>query len=68
MTRKKIFPEAIRENPSITIAKLADVIGIAERNIKRNLRLLQDAGVVKRVGSSRKGYWTILFDNRTSVG
>jgi len=60
-TQSRII-ESIRENPSITLAKLADVIGIAERNIKRNMKLLQDAGIVERVGSSRKGYWAISGD------
>jgi predicted HTH transcriptional regulator len=54
--------DMIRDNPSITTVNLAEVIGIHERSVKRNMKLLQDAGIVARVGSSRKGYWVISTD------
>jgi predicted HTH transcriptional regulator len=44
------------------MVKLAEAIGIHERTVKRNMRLLQDAGIVKRGGSSRKGIWTITTE------
>jgi hypothetical protein len=58
-TQRQII-ESIRENPGVTIAKLANIIGIAERNIKRNMKMLQDAGIVERVGTTRKGCWKII--------
>jgi ATP-dependent DNA helicase RecG len=51
--------ELIQKSPSITLAKLAVAVGISERNIKRNMKLLQEAGIVERVGSARKGYWSM---------
>ncbi|GHU51305.1 hypothetical protein FACS1894127_7550 [Clostridia bacterium] len=54
--------ELIQETPSTTLVKLAATIGISERNIKRNMKLLQDAGIVERVGSARKGYWSIASE------
>jgi predicted HTH transcriptional regulator len=62
-TQRKII-EAIRANPTITMANLASYVGIDERNIKRNMKLLKDSGAVKREGSSRKGHWTIATDTQ----
>ncbi|GHU66150.1 hypothetical protein AGMMS49983_15210 [Clostridia bacterium] len=56
--------ELIQETPNTTLAKLAAAVGISERNIKRNMKLLQDAGIVERVGSARKGYWSITSNVR----
>ena len=47
-------------DPFVTIPKLANLLGITERSIERNLRKLQQDGVVRRVGPAKGGHWEII--------
>lgn len=38
---------------------MADVIGIDIRNIHRNIKKLQEQGVLRRVGPDKGGHWEI---------
>ena len=51
--------EAIRQNPSITQSSIAERIGISRVHVSRNMRVLQERGIIRRVGSDRSGYWEI---------
>jgi len=46
-------------NPRTTIKAISAEMGINERNIKKNIKTLKDAGRVERVGSNRKSYWVV---------
>ena len=50
----------VGENPLITIAELAQVIGVAERSIERNLKKLQAEQRLFRHGSARGGCWEVI--------
>ena len=52
--------ELIDINNIITIKELSEKIGISDRSIERNIKKLQDQGLLKRVGASKGGYWKIL--------
>lgn len=49
-----------REKPSTTIPELAEWIGITERSVQRNIQQLQKAGLLRRVGGRKEGYWEVL--------
>lgn len=51
---------AIRQNPNITTADLYDLTGITTRNVARNLKMLQEMGLLERVGGRKNGYWNVL--------
>ena len=59
-TSQKII-DLIMEDPYISTAKMADIIGINRRNIARNIKKLQEHGVVRRVGPDKGGFWEILI-------
>lgn len=50
----------MRDDPNVTISEMAKAIGVAERTVERNLRKLQENGVVRRVGPAKGGYWEVL--------
>lgn len=50
---------AIKENPSQTLAQIANMLGISERAIKSRIKELKEEGVIQRKGR-RYGYWVIL--------
>ena len=44
----------------ISTSKMAEIIGVDRRNIARNIKKLQDQGVVRRVGPDKGGIWEII--------
>lgn len=58
-TQKEIL-KLIAVDPSITQQKISEVVGISRRNINANMTKLKEAGVLKRVGTDRKGFWEII--------
>ena len=58
-SQKKIL-DAIRDNPNLTLEDLSSIIGVAISTIEKNIRILKANGVIDRMGSKKKGYWTII--------
>ena len=58
-TPQKIY-ELIEGNPQITTQEMADFIGIDIRNIHRNIKKLQEQGVIRRVGPDKGGHWEVI--------
>jgi predicted HTH transcriptional regulator len=38
---------------------MANLLGVDERTIYRNMEKLKAAGVIERVGSDKSGYWVV---------
>ncbi len=58
-TPQKIM-DLVREDPYISTTKMAEIIGIDRRNIARNIKKLQEQGIVRRVGPDKGGFWEII--------
>lgn len=58
-TQEKIL-SLIKENPSITQIEMSNRLGITRDGISYNIRILKDNKIIKREGSTKKGYWIIL--------
>ncbi len=58
VNQQKII-DAIKENPYVTQEELADIVGIARKNIIANMKKLQQNGLIKRIGADKNGYWQI---------
>jgi Fic family protein len=61
-TSEKII-RLIAERNDITIAELAALIGVSSRSIERNLKLLQNEGLLARIGPAKGGKWKIVRKN-----
>ena len=59
INQQKII-EAIKENPCIKQAELAESIGITPKSIKSNMKKLQVEGIIRRVGANKNGYWEVI--------
>lgn len=57
--QKKILDE-IKQNPFITQEELASIIGMAKLNINKNMKKLQEQGIIERVGADKNGKWMII--------
>ncbi len=51
--------DAIKNNPFVTQEELAQIVGIARKNIVSNMKKLQENGSIKRVGADKNGHWQI---------
>ena len=47
-------------NPDVTIPELAEMLGITERSVERNLSQLREQNLVRRVGPAKGGHWEVL--------
>ena len=56
----RMILEACREKPSVTIPELAEVIGITERSVQRNIQNLQRDGLLRRIGGRKEGRWEVM--------
>ncbi len=50
----------MKENKSITIAELSEIIGISTTAIEKNIDYLKKKKVIERIGSAKGGYWRVL--------
>ena len=50
----------IKENPVISTSAMAERIGISKRGLIKQTNRLQQAGLIKRVGSPKSGHWEII--------
>lgn len=56
--------ELIKQNPKISAAGIAMEIGISSRGVEKQIKKLREAGIIKRNGVDKGGYWEIVnLDN-----
>jgi predicted HTH transcriptional regulator len=60
-SREKIILE-LKKDSSLTREELATLVGISANAIKQHLSKLKNLHKIKRVGSTKAGYWEILDD------
>ena len=49
----------VRENPTITIAQMADELNISKRQAERLVADLKERGKLTRIGAKRNGRWNV---------
>jgi len=58
-TSKKIL-ELIKRNPAISIAEIADQIGVTKRSVERSIQKLQQKKMLTRIGNAKTGHWLVI--------
>jgi predicted HTH transcriptional regulator len=48
-------PEYIKAGETFNYTELARLIGVTDRSIERNIRILQDQGLLRRIGPAKGG-------------
>ncbi len=51
---------AIKQNQFISQTEIANELSLARETVNRNMKKLQEQGIIKRVGADKNGYWEIL--------
>ncbi len=47
-------------NGRATAVRIAEVLGVSERTVRRSFKKLRDLGFIERIGSDKAGYWNLL--------
>ena len=58
-TAKAIYSH-IKANPNISRNELTNLTGISLKNVQKHINRLKELGLIRRVGSTRLGYWDII--------
>ena len=58
--REKQIVELLREEADLTRKEMAERLECSDSTIKRTLQSMVEKGVIKRIGSNKKGGWIIL--------
>ena len=58
-TQRRIL-KLFTANAKTTVQAISAELGINERNVKKNIKALKDAGLVKRVGAAKSGHWIVI--------
>ena len=61
--REKKIVEILRREPTLTRSGMAECLGCSDSTVKRALQSMVEKGVIKRIGSNKKGEWIILNVN-----
>ncbi len=57
---KESILAALRERPEISVKELAAQLEQTTASIRHHMRMLQKAGVVRHVGSTKAGHWEVM--------
>lgn len=52
--------KAMKDNPQITVKELTTLVGLSRRGVEKNIKKLQEQGVIRRVGPDKGGHWEIV--------
>lgn len=55
--REKKILELLRQDPTLTRAKMAGILGCSDATVKRALGSMVQKNVIRRIGSNKKGEW-----------
>ena len=58
--RQGVIVNILGLNATITIPEIARKTSISERTVKSEIKILQELGVLRRVGGRKNGYWEVV--------
>ena len=50
----------LKERPYVTYDEIANEVGVSRKTISQKIKMLKEKGFITRVGSAKKGYWTVI--------
>lgn len=51
--------DIMRANATVTMADIAQQLGVTQRTVERTVKKMRENGKVERVGGRRYGHWVI---------
>ena len=63
--RQQKILELLNENVALNSNNLAEKLGVSRKTIERDMTVLQEKGLVQRVGSNKTGHWELVNTENT---
>ncbi len=60
---QKIIVDIISDNPNVTIPEIAERLKLNPRGIAKHFKILQEKGLIRRVGPDKGGHWEVIENN-----
>ena len=51
---------AIKQNPFISQTEITNELSLARETVNRNMKKLQEQGIITRVGADKNGHWEVI--------
>lgn len=58
--RQRLIISVITQNPYITQSKLAKILEISLVHVNKNMKKLQEKGLIRRIGPDKGGHWEVV--------
>lgn len=58
--RQRLIISVITENPYITQSELAKILEISLVHVNKNMKKLQEKGLIRRIGPDKGGHWEVV--------
>ena len=57
--RRQAIIREMKQNPTVTKPRLAEILGISVTAVENNISFLRDNGFIERVGKTKGGFWRV---------
>ena len=65
--RQRLIISAIINNPHITQSELAKMLEISLVHVNKNMKKLQENGIIRRVGPDKGGHWEVIENGQCTI-
>ena len=59
MDKSKIILDAMQQDPKVSAAKIAILLGMSSRSVEKRIRTMREKGIICRIGPDKGGYWQV---------
>lgn len=60
MDKVLLILNAMQENPKVSAAKIALLLGVSSRSVEKRIRTMRENGIIRRIGPDKGGFWEII--------
>jgi ATP-dependent DNA helicase RecG len=61
VVKRLLIARAMHRNPRVTATELADMLKINISNTDKHLKVMREAGCIRRVGPAKGGRWEVVL-------
>ena len=65
--RQRLIISVITQNPYITQSELAKILEISLVHVNKNMKKLQEKGLIRRIGPDKGGHWEVVDNEQFTM-
>ena len=59
--------ELLKRNPKMTQKELIEELDLSRKQVQKDMKMLQEKGLLKREGSNRNGCWIVKIEDNKKL-